>query len=66
MSEFPLDQLEVEAIYIMREVAASVSVRLCCIPSARTVQLCCIWLKTFYPEAAIPVPAYHLEVQGND
>ena len=63
MSEFShLDQLEAEAIYIMREVAAECErpVMLYSIASGNEGILS--------GKAAIPVPArrYHLEVQGND
>lgn len=44
MSELShLDELEAEAIYIIREVAAECENRLCCIRLEKTVRLCYTW-----------------------
>ena len=71
MSEFShLDQLEAEAIYIMREVAAECErpVMLYSIGKDSSVMLASGNEGILSGKAAIPVPArrYHLEVQGND
>ena len=65
-----LDELEAEAIYIMREVAAECEkpVMLYSIGKDSSVMLH-LALKAFYRrETAFPVPAceHHMEVQGND
>lgn len=71
MSEFShLDELEAEAIYIIREVAAECEkpVMLYSIGKDSSVMLH-LAMKAFYPEkAAVPIFTcqYHLEVQGND
>ena len=64
-----LDELEAEAIYIIREVAAECEkpVMLYSIGKDSSVMLH-LALKAFYPEAAISILAckYNMEVQGND
>ena len=65
-----LDELEAEAIYIIREVAAECEkpVMLYSIGKDSSVMLH-LAMKAFYPEkAAFPVLTYryHMEVQGHD
>ena len=43
-----LDELEAEAIYIMREVVAECEKRSCFIPLAKTLPSCCIWLSKLF------------------
>ena len=64
-----LDELEAEAIYIIREVAAECEkpVMLYSIGKDSSVMLH-LALKAFYPETTFPVFTckYNLEIQGND
>ena len=60
-----LDELEAEAIYIIREVAAECEkpVMLYSIGKDSSVMLH-LAMKAFYPEK--PPCKYHMEIQGND